>query len=165
MATHSSVLAWRIPGMVKPGGLPSMGSHRVRHDWSDLAAAAYAYIREEKMSQINNLSFHLKNLGKKEQVKLKESRKEEITKSINQWNLKLNNETKSLYFEETNIIDKPLARLTEREERHKWHKYKECNTGYHYILCRHWTYNKGLQTWIWQLMWNGLIHQSTLWQA
>ena len=32
MATHSSVLAWRIPGMVEPGGLPSMGSHRVRHD-------------------------------------------------------------------------------------------------------------------------------------
>ena len=39
MATHSSVLAWRIPGMGKPGGLPSMGSHRVGHDWSDLAAA------------------------------------------------------------------------------------------------------------------------------
>ena len=39
MATHSSVLAWRIPGAVEPGGLPSMGSHRVRHDWSDLAAA------------------------------------------------------------------------------------------------------------------------------
>ena len=32
MATQSSVLAWRIPGMGKPGGLPSMGSHRVRHD-------------------------------------------------------------------------------------------------------------------------------------
>ena len=42
MATHSSVLAWRIPGMAEPGGLPSMGSHRVRHDWSDLAAAAAA---------------------------------------------------------------------------------------------------------------------------
>ena len=40
MATHSSVLAWRIPGMVEPGGLRSMGSHRVGHDWSDLAAAA-----------------------------------------------------------------------------------------------------------------------------
>ena len=40
MATHSSVLAWRIPGMVEPDGLPSMGSHRVRHNWSDLAAAA-----------------------------------------------------------------------------------------------------------------------------
>ena len=39
MATHSSVLAWRIPGTGEPGGLPSMGSHRVRHDWSDLAIA------------------------------------------------------------------------------------------------------------------------------
>ena len=40
MATHSDVLAWRIPGTGDPGGLPSMGSHRVRHNWSDLAAAA-----------------------------------------------------------------------------------------------------------------------------
>ena len=39
MATHSSLLAWRIPGMGVPGGLPSVGSHRVGHDWSDLAAA------------------------------------------------------------------------------------------------------------------------------
>ena len=38
MATHSSVLAWRIPGMGEPGGLPSLRSHRVGHDWSDLAA-------------------------------------------------------------------------------------------------------------------------------
>ena len=41
MATHSSVLAWRIPGMGEPGGLPSLGSHRVGHDWSDLAAASF----------------------------------------------------------------------------------------------------------------------------
>ena len=40
MATHFSVLAWRIPGMGEPGGLPSMGLHRVGQDWSDLAAAA-----------------------------------------------------------------------------------------------------------------------------
>ena len=39
MATHSSVLAWRIPDTGEPGGLPSMGSHRVGHYWSDLAAA------------------------------------------------------------------------------------------------------------------------------
>ena len=43
MATHSSVLAWRIPGTAEPGGLPSMWSHRVGHDWSDLAAAAAAW--------------------------------------------------------------------------------------------------------------------------
>ena len=40
IATHSSTLAWRIPRTGEPGGLPSMGSHRVRHNWSDLAAAA-----------------------------------------------------------------------------------------------------------------------------
>ena len=40
MATYSSVLAWKIPGMGEPGGLLSLGSHRVGHDWSDLAAAA-----------------------------------------------------------------------------------------------------------------------------
>ena len=42
MATRSSVLAWRIPWTGEPGGLPSMGSHRVGHDWSDAAAAAAA---------------------------------------------------------------------------------------------------------------------------
>ena len=40
MAAHSSVLAWRIPGTGEPGGLPSMGSHRVGQNGSDLAAAA-----------------------------------------------------------------------------------------------------------------------------
>ena len=44
MATHSSVLAWRIPGIWEPGGLPSMGSHRVGHDWSDLAAEAAGWL-------------------------------------------------------------------------------------------------------------------------
>ena len=43
MATHSSVLAWRIPGTAEPGGLPSLGSHRVGHDWSNLAAVAAMY--------------------------------------------------------------------------------------------------------------------------
>ena len=38
-ATHFIVFAWRTPGMREPGGLPSMGSHRVGHDWNDLAAA------------------------------------------------------------------------------------------------------------------------------
>ena len=43
MATHSSVLAWRIPGTEEPSGLPSVGSHRVGHDGSDLAAVAELY--------------------------------------------------------------------------------------------------------------------------
>ena len=40
MATHSSILSWRIPGTGEPGGLPSMGSHRVTHNSSDLAASS-----------------------------------------------------------------------------------------------------------------------------
>ena len=52
MATHSSVLAWRIPGTGEPGGLLSMGSHRVGHDWCDLAAAA-AVKKNEREPRIN----------------------------------------------------------------------------------------------------------------
>ena len=44
MAAHSGVLAWKIPGTGEPGGLLSMGSHRVENDWSDLAAAAAGVI-------------------------------------------------------------------------------------------------------------------------
>ena len=58
MATHSSVLAWRIPVMGEPSGLPSMGSHRVRHDWSDLAVAAAATL-ETSMSLSQDLSLFI----------------------------------------------------------------------------------------------------------
>ena len=58
MATHSSVLAWRIPGTGEPGGLPSMGLHRVRHNWSDLAvAAAYSDILNRAKIKWLSLSF------------------------------------------------------------------------------------------------------------
>ena len=50
MATHSRVLAWKIPGTEEPGGLPSMGSHRVRHAWSALAAAAAVFLNLENSS-------------------------------------------------------------------------------------------------------------------
>ena len=50
MATHSSILGWRIPGTGEPGGLLSMGSHRVGHDWSDLAAAAAAACESKFLS-------------------------------------------------------------------------------------------------------------------
>ena len=49
MATHSSVLAWRIPGTGEPGEMPSMGSHRVGHDWSDLAVAAAVWLSNVSM--------------------------------------------------------------------------------------------------------------------
>ena len=60
MATHSSVLAWRIPGTAEPGGLPSMGSHRVGHEWSDLAAAAIHYLTKSFFKMyLKLLSLHI----------------------------------------------------------------------------------------------------------
>ena len=56
MATHSSILAWRIPGTGEPGGLLSMGSHRVGHDWSDLAAAAAATISCKASGKLRGLT-------------------------------------------------------------------------------------------------------------
>ena len=53
MATHSSVLAWRIPGTGEPNGPPSMGLHRIKHDWSELAAAAAA-ADNKQCSMIND---------------------------------------------------------------------------------------------------------------
>ena len=53
MATHSSVLAWGIPGMGEPGGLPSVGSLRVGHDWRDLAAAAAVLYQPVFLRYIN----------------------------------------------------------------------------------------------------------------
>ena len=49
MATQSSILAWSIPGTGEPGGLPSMGSHRVGHDWSDLAEYGKAGVMSDSL--------------------------------------------------------------------------------------------------------------------
>ena len=57
MATHSSVLAGRIPGMEEPGGLLSVRSHRVAHDWSDLAAAAHPYMTSGKTIALTRQTF------------------------------------------------------------------------------------------------------------
>ena len=54
MATHSSILAWKIPWIEEPGGLPSVGSHRVR---SDLAAAAHPYMTTEKTVALTRQTF------------------------------------------------------------------------------------------------------------
>ena len=56
MATHSSGLAWRIPGTGEPGGLPSMGSHRVGHNWSDLAAAPTVFFNLKLIILRNNFN-------------------------------------------------------------------------------------------------------------
>ena len=66
MATHSNILAWRILGTEEPGGQPSVGLHRVGHDWSDLAAAAAAAVAkksiEEKIMPHYWRNFFLKTL-------------------------------------------------------------------------------------------------------
>ena len=58
MATHSSVVAWRIPGTGEAGGLPSMGLHRVGHDWSHLAVAVAVLVYEINRN-IKQFLFHL----------------------------------------------------------------------------------------------------------
>ena len=77
MATHSSILAWRIPGTEEPGGLPSLGSHRVRHDWSDLAAAAQTikicllgYIEKIARTKMEMLSLKKNSRDEKQNKKL-----------------------------------------------------------------------------------------------
>ena len=59
MATHFGVLAWTIPGTGEPGGLPSMGSHRVSHDWSDLETAAAADLPFTKFQESELLWLHV----------------------------------------------------------------------------------------------------------
>ena len=61
MATHSSVLAWRIPGMEEPGGLQSMGSHRVGHDLRDLACM-YA-LEKEMVTHSSVLAWRIPGMG------------------------------------------------------------------------------------------------------
>ena len=64
MATHSSILAWRIPGTDEPSGLPYMGSHRVGHDWSDLAAAAAGVAKSRTRLSDFTFNFHFHALEK-----------------------------------------------------------------------------------------------------
>ena len=64
MATHSSILAWRIPGMGEPVGLPSMGSHRVGHDWSDLAVAVAVAASKNRVSLVVRMGFLGGSVGK-----------------------------------------------------------------------------------------------------
>ena len=69
MAPHSSTLAWKIPWMAEPGRLPSMGSHRVRHDCSDLAVINKQF---SLLSGSGNLSYTLKFEGKERMDFLKD---------------------------------------------------------------------------------------------
>ena len=84
MATHSSVLAWRIPGTGEPGGLPSMGLHRVRHDWSDLAAAA-ADKNYRKLPKKKTLKIVSQIYDKTKQVGEKKKKKDQTQEWINNY--------------------------------------------------------------------------------
>ena len=78
MAPHSSALAWRIPGTGEPGGLPSMGSHRVGHDRSNLAAAVAAPNLHKGQGGFLNTCIHPPGSAIKEEVIWKEQ--------LTQWN-------------------------------------------------------------------------------
>ena len=69
MATHSSIFAWRIPRMAEPGRGPSMGSHRVGHDWSDLAAAAAYFNKNLKTGLIKDCILWSRNIFVRSQYK------------------------------------------------------------------------------------------------
>ena len=88
--------------------------------------AIQSYLRKQEKSQINNLTLHLKQLEKEEQVKPKVSRRKEIIKiraEINEIETKKTtakiNETKSWFLEKVNKIDKPLARLIKKKKKKK----------------------------------------------
>ena len=63
MGTHSSTAAWRIPGTVEPGGLPSVGSHRVGHDRSNLAAAAAKDVMKAMATHSSTLAWRIPGMG------------------------------------------------------------------------------------------------------
>ena len=109
MATHSSVLAWRIPGMGEPGGLPSMGSNRVGHDWSDLAAAA---ARPFKTNTPKRCTFHYRGL----ECKSRKSRNTWSNRQIWPWSTELSRAkaTRVLPREHTGHSKHPLPTTQEK---------------------------------------------------
>ena len=75
MATHSTILAWRIPGTAEPGGLLSMGLHRVGHDWSDLALLNQTRVHSPNTQQ--SQSTHTRMWWKKYSIYCRAPSKEE----------------------------------------------------------------------------------------
>ena len=98
MATHSSVLAWRIPGTGEPGGLLSMGSYRVGHDWSDLAAR-----RPTRPSRTNiqkRCPFHYRGL----ESKSKKSRDTWSIRQICPWSTKQSRPKANRVWQENRLV-------------------------------------------------------------
>ena len=111
MATHSSVLAWRIPGMAEPGGLPSMESHRVGHDWSDLAAAARRPIWPSITSTEKRCPFHHRGLG----CKSKKSRDTWSNRQIWPWDMEWSRAKANKGQENTLVIVNTLFQQHKRQ--------------------------------------------------
>ena len=112
MATHSSVLAWRIPGMGEPGGLPSVQSYRVKHNWSDLAAAATAGYKVN----IQKLLAFLYTNNEKSEREIKESIPFTIaTKRIKYLGVNWTKETKELYTDNYKAVMKEI-----RDDINRW---------------------------------------------
>jgi len=109
MATHSSVLAWRIPGTGEPGGLPSIGLHRVRHNWSDLAAAA----EELKNKHTNNTITEIKNTLEGINSRISEAE---------EWISELEDKMVEITAEEQNKVKR--MKITEDGLRDPWDKIK-----------------------------------------
>ena len=84
MATHSSILAWRIPGTEEPSGLLSMGSHRVGHDWSDLAGFSSTWTKNFQMYKLG-----LENVEKPET---------KLATFVGSWRMQGNSRKASIYF-------------------------------------------------------------------
>ena len=86
MATHSSTLAWRIPGTGEPGGLPSTGRQRVGHDWSDLAPAAAA--SKHSTGQLTSQLYSLLNMNGSSRIRYMETMTmwKRVTKT-NRWEM------------------------------------------------------------------------------
>ena len=109
MAAHSSVLAWRIPWIEEPGGLLSMGSHRVGHNRSDLAAGAHLKQLEKEERKNNRVS------RRKEIIKIRAEINEKETKETI---AKINN-TKSWFSAKINKIDKTSPKKKGEESNHQ----------------------------------------------
>ena len=111
MATHSSVLAWRIPGTGEPGGLPSMGSHIVGHDWSDLAAAApWRPTRPFRTNTQTRCPFHYRGL----ECKSRKPRNTWSNRQIRPWNMEWAKANRVLPREHTGHSKHPLPTTQEK---------------------------------------------------
>ena len=131
MATHTSTLAWRIPGTGEPGGLPSMGRHRVGHDWSDLAPAAAA--GKHSTGQLTSQLYSLLNMNGSSRIIYMETMTmwKRVTKT-NRWEMtpeEMDGQfwRKKIIFKTWTQVIKSLERIFIHKMRYneKWEKMKQ----------------------------------------